>query len=131
MVFRAFHVFVDTSVLVKIIYAITLYHKVSVSKRPPRILGMLENGILTIYTDNAVINELKDTALPNLLSNVNRTEHGWPNIKPDIMILYCIDELNYLVSRNYIRIAEEDRSLEKQRRALGNRPQGGFVGGMV
>ncbi len=45
--FKALHAFFDTNALVKVVYAITLYHRLN--KLRPKILDILEDNILTIY----------------------------------------------------------------------------------
>ncbi|ADN50173.1 hypothetical protein [Vulcanisaeta distributa] len=121
MVFEAFHIFVDTNVLVKIIYTMTLHRKLN--KPKIKILDLLENRTLVIYTDSAIIRELKNVALHNLLSNVDRAKHGWHNVEVNVMEQYCINQLNDMVSKGYIRIIEDDESLKIQREALRYRPK--------
>ena len=75
-----------------------------------------------LYIDNAVINELKSKALPRLLTRVNRAGHGWGDIGINVMEQYYIDELNHMLNEGYVRIIEDDKALEVQRRALKNRP---------
>ena len=120
MVFKSLHVFVDTDVLVRIVYSITLHHRLG--KPKPLILSFLESGKLVLYIDNAVINELKSKALPRLLTRVNRAGHGWGDIGINVMEQYYIDELNHMLNEGYVRIIEDDKALEVQRRALKNRP---------
>ncbi|BDR92178.1 hypothetical protein [Vulcanisaeta souniana] len=121
MVFETFHIFVDTNILVNIVYIITLHRKLN--KPKVKILDLLENKILVVYTDSAIIRELKNVALPNLLSNVDRAKHGWPNVEVNAMEQYCINQLNDMVSKRYIRVVEDDESLEIQREALEHRPK--------
>ena len=121
MVFTSFHIFVDTSVLVNVVYAAALYH--SLNRPRPKILDLLENNELVIYTDNAVIREFREVALRNLLNSVDRVRHGWGNVEINVMEQYCISELNDMVSRRYVRIVEDDEALEVQRRALRYRPK--------
>ncbi|MGC8597130.1 MAG: hypothetical protein ACP5NY_04335 [Thermocladium sp.] len=119
MTFRAFHVFIDTNVLVNMVYAITLHHRLNRPK--PKILDLLENNVLEIYTSITMVNEL-DVALPKLLTSVDREMHGWANVEANEMEEYCISELNSLVNMRYVRVIEEDGSLELQRRALKYKP---------
>ena len=70
MAYEFYYVFTDTSALVKIVYSITLSYIRRI--KLPEILGILESNRLVIFTDRAVINELINRALPNLLSRVDR-----------------------------------------------------------
>ncbi|GAB6945249.1 hypothetical protein [Vulcanisaeta sp. JCM 14467] len=103
MVFKSLRAFVDTNVLVNIVYSITLHHRLN--KPKPMILGLLESEKLVLYTDNAVINELKGGALRNLLMTVDKVKHGWNDIEINQMEQYSIDELSYLLSKGYVRLA--------------------------
>jgi len=119
LVYRQLHVFMDTNILVNIIYSITL-SRIKQSK-PPRILGMLENKYLIIYTDSAVINELINKALPNVLNSVDRNRHGWGNVDVHDMLNLCHETLKELKKKGYVRVIEDDKALRKQYNALLHR----------
>jgi hypothetical protein len=60
---------------------------------------MLENKYLIIYTDSAVINELINKALPNVLNSVDRNRHGWGNVDVHDMLNLCHETLKELKRR--------------------------------
>lgn len=118
--YRSQHAYFDTSSLVKLIYSIVLHRRFN--KPKPRILSILENKVLIVYTSRVIVNELFDKALQNLLESVNRQQHGWENIDIYTMRGYFIDEFELMRERDFLRIIEEDDTLKRQRKALESRP---------
>lgn len=106
----------DTNILVNIICSITL-SRIKQSK-PPRILGMLENKYLIICTDSAVINELINKALPNVLNSVDRNRHGWGDVDVHDMLNLCRETLSELKKKGCVRVIEDDKALRRQYNAL-------------
>jgi len=112
LAYEFYYVFTDTSVLVKIVYSITLSYIRRI--KLPEILGILESNRLVIFTDRAVINELINRALPNLLSRVDRGRHGWSGRGIDEMLMYTANTFYELIRKGFIRVVEEDPSLRRR-----------------
>jgi hypothetical protein len=79
---------------------------------------MLENKYLIICTDSAVINELINKALPNVLNSVDRNRHGWGDVDVHDMLNLCRETLSELKKKGYVRVIEDDKALRRQYNAL-------------
>jgi hypothetical protein len=79
---------------------------------------MLENKYLIICADSAVINELINKALPNVLNSIDRNRHGWGDVDVHDMLNLCRETLSELKKKGCVRVIEDDKALRRQYNAL-------------
>jgi hypothetical protein len=115
--FKNVHLFADTSVLARIVYAVAATR---VSKRPKPLVEIAMEQGLVIYIDKAVDRELPD-ALKNILKSVDRARHGWPHLDVESMFNIALTAYSDLAQSRHIRIVEDGGALARQRRALESR----------
>ncbi|MGC8584392.1 MAG: hypothetical protein ACP5MH_11810 [Thermoproteus sp.] len=117
MAFKNVHLFADTSVLARIVYAVAATR---VSNRPKPLVEIAMEQGLVIYTDKAVDRELPD-ALKNILRSADRARHGWPHLDVESMFNIALTAYSGLVQSRRVRVVEDDGALARQRRALESR----------